>query len=1085
MSRDEEFDGNETRLEFPDDDTVPQLDDDEDGPGGSGVPIEDAATRFGGTLDQEDTADGATQFNPISGAEDSPTAIQPLGAASAPKTASQSSGISPTRAANRAAQGMQALPTTGEVVLDGRYRFDAEMDVLGKGGMGTVYKAVDLQLEGSRSQNVAIKVLNPELAKRAKAVGALKREANQTRQLSHENIAKVYTFDQDRETNLIFMVMELLDGTELDDFMKYKENKDGVGKTLAFQIVRDLGEGLAYAHEKGMVHSDFKPGNAFLTRTGKEDQPYQAKVIDFGIARASSNPEDQTRERVAEGLKLGGGHETFWDPAADMAMTPRYASYEMFEGMEPKPDDDVYALALVTYQLLTGVHPYNRHTARDVSNALREKRTKELREDGMIPARPKGLSNREWKALRKGMAIHRADRHANARAFIDDLMGERTNPWPLAVVGLVAVLALGGVGYQQFLAPQPTAGETTVVLGGSAEDAVAQTTLRNARAAVGALAEVDFGDARDREDYLDALQSWEAARGTRLLLTEPLPDGAANGEAIRALRTRLGYGFGVARDGEVFRAVAGPFQAGDQERQEALAELKASLDAAGVGYREENEDGAIAGARQQLARGYAGVVEARLASAAAALDAAQGSGDEQQKRDRLQALAGGGALGQARALLAEAGNRGIELPNAAALREQASALETRRSERITALAQVLDQQAEVTAQANQLRSQMLADFECGTGLSAASVRRGVGRLNELRQRYSGYLSQSAADTQLNNLRTCIRFIEDSQLFETLRSAFNTARPGRIEVIPPRSQVEGPYQSLLSGIQGAGSVDAFTEAAANVQIQTQNLSGDDLASLVAAIVEKAAGFLDAGQLGAADLAAIRPPGDWPQFDRLQANLAPQRDECADPGLVGAGQQFRCSDPMVAGEGPDVVVVPGVGGGTPFGIMRFEITNAEFRAFCQSSGQCSAGLAGGDGNWPVTSASIDQIRSYASWLSQQTGRVYRLPTEAEWRHAADAGGSEIDGNRNCFGTIDGVSRGESLQGVSLGGLNSANNWGLRQHIGNAREWAEASGGQLVALGGSHRDPFRECNLDSRVTHDGQRDGVTGARLVREVR
>src|SRR6202022_4134547 len=130
----------------------------------------------------------------------------------------------------------------------------------------------------------------------------------------------------------------------------------------ALPIIAGMGRALAYAHERGFVHCDFKPANVFLTDNG------EVKVIDFGIARALRRPGEES-------------DVTLFDPATLGGITPAYASPEMFEHREPDPRDDVYALGCVTYELLTGLHPFNRVSALQARSEKRQ------------PARPASLNN--------------------------------------------------------------------------------------------------------------------------------------------------------------------------------------------------------------------------------------------------------------------------------------------------------------------------------------------------------------------------------------------------------------------------------------------------------------------------------------------------------------------------------------------------------------------------------------------------------------------------------------------------------------------------------------------------------------------
>ena len=120
----------------------------------------------------------------------------------------------------------------------------------------------------------------------------------------------------------------------------------------------------------------------------------------------------------------------------------------------------------------------------------------------------------------------------------------------------------------------------------------------------------------------------------------------------------------------------------------------------------------------------------------------------------------------------------------------------------------------------------------------------------------------------------------------------------------------------------------------------------------------------------------------------------------------------------------------------------------------------------------------------WLSQQSGRTYRLPTVEEWAWAASTGNSpdvEVDQNINCTVDSRGVRLGEKLLSTLSG---KPSGWGLYNYVGNAREWARQEDGSLLAMGGAHTDPRSDCTLDKRVEHAGVSDPVTGFRVIRDI-
>lgn len=301
-------------------------------------------------------------------------------------------------------------------VLKDRFQLD---DVLGIGGMGTVFRGRDLIKVEARDRNpyVALKVLNEDFKKHPDSFIALQREASRQQKLAHPNIATVYDFDRTRG-GTVFLTMELLEGEPINTFIKKTVRpKGGLPFEEAFPMIEGLGKALIYAHEHNIVHSDFKPGNCFVTKEGV------MKVLDFGIARAVKNPGQ------AEGDK------TLFDAAELGALTPAYASAEMMEGEEPDPRDDLYALACVAYELLTGKHPFNKLPANSA------------RDNNLVPQPVKGLKRRQLKGLMRGLAFARGDRSQNVAQFLEELEGRTSplrNPF-IMVPAAIVVIGLAGV----------------------------------------------------------------------------------------------------------------------------------------------------------------------------------------------------------------------------------------------------------------------------------------------------------------------------------------------------------------------------------------------------------------------------------------------------------------------------------------------------------------------------------------------------------------------------------------------------------------------------------------------------------------
>ncbi|MCR9260440.1 MAG: serine/threonine protein kinase [Pseudomonadaceae bacterium] len=290
--------------------------------------------------------------------------------------------------------------------------------LIGRGGMGLVYRAKDLRKEENQDSDpdVAVKVLGQRFRSNQLMIMALQREARKAQTLAHPNIATVYDFDRDED--LVFMTMELLQGDPLDRFIEKHPN--GIDSQQAIPIIRGLCLGLAYAHNKNIIHSDFKPSNIFLTRGNA------TRILDFGIARAS--PASDSSE---------GEITTQFDAGTIGALTPTYASCEMFEGATPHPADDVYALAIVSYELLTGRHPFEYLSAA------------EAKRRGLTPKPIKGIKRREWRAIEHGLAFDRGNRTAHAAVFLSEFEGAAHIRKAVGALAATLVLTVGYLGYEE------------------------------------------------------------------------------------------------------------------------------------------------------------------------------------------------------------------------------------------------------------------------------------------------------------------------------------------------------------------------------------------------------------------------------------------------------------------------------------------------------------------------------------------------------------------------------------------------------------------------------------------------------------
>lgn len=273
----------------------------------------------------------------------------------------------------------------GDVLLE-RYRIDAR---LGSGGMGTVYKALDrVRSEHAHMDGaVALKIVHAGPDKPASVLDKLRHEFYCAQALSHPSIVKVYELEG--SDDMAFFTMELLDGEPLSELMK--RSPKGMPRPQAWGIIREIGEGLAHAHSRHVVHAGLKPQNVMVLKEGG------LRILDFGTASHTASVD-------------GSG-----DGAA--ALTPAYASCQLLEGAEPDVRDDIFSLACVAYELLTGQHAFQR------------RRATEARDAGMTPKEPHNLSQGQWQALQRGLAWDAEQRPGSVREWLNDLVLSSAPRW--------------------------------------------------------------------------------------------------------------------------------------------------------------------------------------------------------------------------------------------------------------------------------------------------------------------------------------------------------------------------------------------------------------------------------------------------------------------------------------------------------------------------------------------------------------------------------------------------------------------------------------------------------------------------------
>ncbi len=290
-------------------------------------------------------------------------------------------------------------------VLGGRYRL---VELLGQGGMATVYRGQDSQL----GRDVTVKVLRPEYGRDPDFLARFRAEAQAVASLNDPNVVAVYDFGQD--TAGPFIVMEYVDGEDLATLLR---RNGALAPRQAARIARDVARALEAAHERGIVHRDVKPANVLIANDGR------VKVTDFGIARALSEA-----QLTLPGTTLGSVH---------------YLSPEQVRGEAASASSDIFGLGIVLYEMLTGRRPWEGETAASVAMAR-------LSGPGAGPSDVVASVPPALDAIdRKALAPLPSDRFLTAGAMAESLQGylvATSTPAPgLAAVG-VAAGAAGAAG---------------------------------------------------------------------------------------------------------------------------------------------------------------------------------------------------------------------------------------------------------------------------------------------------------------------------------------------------------------------------------------------------------------------------------------------------------------------------------------------------------------------------------------------------------------------------------------------------------------------------------------------------------------
>ncbi len=265
--------------------------------------------------------------------------------------------------------------------------------LIGKGGMGEVYRARDVRL----GRVVALKILPTEFTADAARRSRFLQEARAASAVNHPSIAQVY--DVDEADGKVFLAMELVEGRTLRSLIQNRE-LDVLG---ALEIAQQVAGGLAKAHEAGIVHRDIKPENIVVAPEG------HAKILDFGLAKlreppSGGGPDDlshmETLARTQSGMILG---------------TLRYMSPEQARGHEVDPRSDIFSLGIVLYEMVTGQLPFSGATAIDTLHAIAFEETRP------VTALRANIAPSVQRIVSRCLRKQAKDRYPSARELIVDL----------------------------------------------------------------------------------------------------------------------------------------------------------------------------------------------------------------------------------------------------------------------------------------------------------------------------------------------------------------------------------------------------------------------------------------------------------------------------------------------------------------------------------------------------------------------------------------------------------------------------------------------------------------------------------------
>ncbi|HYH86004.1 MAG TPA: bifunctional serine/threonine-protein kinase/formylglycine-generating enzyme family protein [Pyrinomonadaceae bacterium] len=922
------------------------------------------------------------------------------------------------------------------------------LEKLGEGGMGAVFRGVDMMLE----REVAIKFLRPELANQPQVVERFRSEAVTLAKLNHPNVATLYSFL--RQGHDYFMVMEFVRGETLDHVIR---RAGAMMCEDAVPLFCQTLDGIDYAHRHGVIHRDIKPANIILTSAG------MIKVTDFGIARV-----------------LGTAHLTHH---GQVVGTIEYMSPEQIRGRETDARSDIYSLAILLYEMLSGRMPFVSDSEYDLMRAQVES----------LPPPPRSFAphipDEVERVILRALAKSPDERFQTAGEFRSVLLTSVKQ----AFTGGALPFAPSATPYtDSWPVSFPTSGETSARTSqpGASGDHSPSTgdQPRQTRVARGGETARAGEHERRRLEEEERVRR-QAEEAERLRAEEE--EARLRAEEEERKRAEEEARRKAAEEEERQREEARK-RAEEDARRRALVEAARAAEAEARRHREEVERELQEAEEQRLReeeerRREVEEAERKRAEEEAARLAEEKARREREEQERLKVEEEKHKAEERRRAEEQESSRREEEE-----RQRLLAEEARRAEEARSQAEEAERQAE---EAERLRAE-----EDARRRAEEEARR---KAEEEKRKAEE--AKPVAVAQVEQAKQ----VEPAYAEAAMPAVVAPPQSAKADVAwpPPGPVPQNDTYTADAGWAGASVPDGHAGGVSPIH-------GGVLKAGFPSPIHLAAGGAVLLLLLIGLTVYIFYPAKSETVAQKSAAEASAAGETARPApksdmVEVAGGSFTMGRNDVSpasaayNQWPAHSVTVGA-----FRIDRTEVTNAEYADFVRETGHvppphwAGGSFRVGEEKLPVTSVSLDDARAFAAWRSRRDGTTYRLPTEEEWEFAARGTDS---GNRYPWGDkwADARANVEADSPKPVGSFpQGASPLGALDLIGNAWEWTsseasiyegnkelKAPGGMYVMRGGSYKSKasgekaitatYREF-IPSTTKHP-----TLGFRLVREAR